>query len=204
MLAETAVCLANGEGGAIVVGVKNRAATVESAIAGVPSVYEIEELVRSIFENTAPAITVRPQVREITGKRVFILVVPKGAGVHSTRKGVYKIRLHDKCMPLAGDQLKGLRALREHYDWTAEPSGVGIESLSPAALERGAMLLRRSGHADLADLAEVDPEAFLRATGLLRDGQITRAAILLYGRPDALHATSSGVGRHSADQRVSG
>ncbi|WP_062355681.1 RNA-binding domain-containing protein [Herbidospora yilanensis] len=194
MLAETAVCFANGEGGAIVVGVKNRAPTAEAAIAGVPSAYEIEELVRSIFENTAPAITVRPQVREIAGKRVFILVVPKGVGVHSTRKGVYKIRLHDRCLPLAGDQLKGLRALRENYDWTAEPSGMGLESLSLAALERGAMLLRRWGHDDLADRAEADTEAFLQATGLLRDGQITRAAILLYGRPDALRRVSPGWG----------
>ncbi|WP_169807718.1 RNA-binding domain-containing protein [Herbidospora mongoliensis] len=186
MLAETAVCFANGEGGAIVIGVKNRAATAQDAVPGVPSNYQIEELVRAVYEKTAPAITVRPHVYEVEGKPVFVLVVPRGVGVHSTRQGVYKIRLHDGCMPLAGDQLRGLRALREHYDWTAFPSGLGLDSISPAALEEAATLLRRSDHDDLADLAERDPAAFLRATGLLPDGEVSRAAVLLYGRREAL------------------
>jgi ATP-dependent DNA helicase RecG len=90
-------------------------------------------------------------------------------------------------MPLGGDQLRGLRAMREQYDWTAQPSGVEVEGLSRAALERAAQLLRRAGADDLADLADRDPVAFCRATRLFAGGrQVSRAGILLYGSPAAL------------------
>lgn len=89
-------------------------------------------------------------------------------------------------MPLGGDQLRGLRTLREHYDWTAQPAGVELDGLSRAALERAASLLRRAGTDDLADLAERDPAGFCRATQLLVGDRLTRAAVLLYGTPTAL------------------
>ncbi|MFF9311136.1 RNA-binding domain-containing protein [Streptomyces sp. NPDC014748] len=188
LLAETAVCFANSEGGAIVIGVKDRAPDRASALPGVPSKYTPEELVDAIFERTSPAITCRPVVREVDGVRIIVLLVPKGSGVHSTSLGVYKIRLNDRCVPLGGDQLRGLRALREHYDWSAQPSGVGIEGLSRAALERAASLLFRSGYDDLARLAENDPTAFCKSTRLLSGDKVTRAAVLLYGNPGALRS----------------
>lgn len=189
LLAETAVCFANSEkGGAIVVGVKDRASSKALAIPGVPAKYTPEELVDAIFERTSPAITCRPIVREVEGSRVIALLIPKGSGVHSTTLGVYKIRLNDRCVPLAGDQLRGLRALREHYDWTAQPSNLGVEALSRAALERASMLLFRSGHDDLSRLADKDAAGFCKATRLLAGDRVTRAAILLYGTPQALRS----------------
>lgn len=188
LLAETAVCFANSEGGAIVIGVKDRAPSRVTALPGVPAKYTHEELVDAIFERTSPAITCRPVIREVDGVRVIILLVPKGSGVHSTSLGVYKIRLNDRCVPLGGDQLRGLRALREHYDWTAQPASLGVESLSRAALERAASLLVRSGYDDLARLAERDPAAFCKSTRLLVGDKVTRAAILLYGSPSALRS----------------
>jgi ATP-dependent DNA helicase RecG len=139
-----------GEGGAIVVGVRDRAPTRELAIPGVSDRVTPDQVTQAIFERTSPAITVRPVVRRVDGKVVLVLIVPRGAAVHSTTSGVYKIRVGSHCKPLAGDQLRGLRALREHYDWTAEPSGFGVDGLSRAALERAASLLRRAGADDLA------------------------------------------------------
>jgi ATP-dependent DNA helicase RecG len=186
LLAETAVCFANAGGGAIVVGVRDRAPTRDQAIPGVLAPRTPDQLVQAIFERTAPPITVRPAVREPDGRTVIVLVVPAGVAVHSTTAGVYKIRLGSQCLPLGGDQLRGLRAMRERYDWTAAPAGVGVEALSRAALERAAQLLRRAGTDDLADLAERDPAGFCRATRLLVGGEVARAAILLYGTPAAL------------------
>lgn len=186
MLAETAVCFANASGGAIVVGVRNRAPSRAQAIVGVPPAYTVESLVGDVFTGTSPSITVRPHEFTVDGARVVVLVVPPGAGVHSTSSGLYKVRVGDRCMPLEGDSLRGLRALREHYDWTAEPTAFGVEGLSRAALERAAALLRRTGHDDLADLAEHEPGEFCIATRLLVGGRLTRAAILLYGTTQAL------------------
>lgn len=123
-----------------------------------------------------------------------MLVVPEGRDVYSTTEGVYKIRLGEKCLPLEGQQLRGLRALRQKYDWSAEPSGFGPEALSRAALEQAARRLRDLGHAELADRARGDLPAFCDATGLTadRDGQVNRAAVLLYGNTEALRSLQDG------------
>ncbi len=186
MLAETAVCFANAEGGAIVLGVRNKAETRDLALPGVPQSYSGEDLAAIVFSQTSPAITPRPHQLDIDGKRIIVLVVPTGSGVHSTSSGVYKIRVADRCMPLEGDSLRGLRALREHYDWTAEASPFGVEGLSTAALERAALLLRRTGQDDLADMIDRNAHDFLGATRLLAEGRVTRAGILLYGTAYAL------------------
>ncbi|MBB0244017.1 hypothetical protein FNQ90_07815 [Streptomyces alkaliphilus] len=188
LLAETAVCFANSEGGAIVVGVRDRASDRGTALRGVPPKYSAEELVEAIHQRTSPAITCRPVVREVDDRRVIVLLVPRGSGVHSTSLGVYKVRLNDRCVPLGGDQLRGLRTLREHYDWTAQPSDVGVEGLSRGSLERAASLLFGSGYDDLARLAESDPTAFCKSTRLMVGDKVARAAVLLYGTPGALRS----------------
>jgi ATP-dependent DNA helicase RecG len=73
MLAETAVCFANADGGAIVVGVRDRASTREQAIPGIPARRTADQLVQAIYERTAPPITVRPVVRQPSGKTVIVL-----------------------------------------------------------------------------------------------------------------------------------
>jgi ATP-dependent DNA helicase RecG len=191
LLAETAVCFANADGGAIIVGVRDKAASRAAALPGVPPKYTAEELVSAVFERTSPSITCRAVMRRVDDVNVVILVVPQGTGVHSTTQGIYKIRLHDHCVPLSGGELRGLRALREHYDWTAEPSTLGIEALSRGALERAANILRGSGHDDLARLANTNPTDFCRSTRLMAGERVTRAAILLYGTPDALRSEIS-------------
>lgn len=185
LLAETAVCFANAEGGAIVVGVRDRAATRAEAIPGVGG-YTAEQMIDMIFERTAPSVTCRAAAMDVDGRRVVALLVPASESVHSTTQGVYKFRLNDRCVPLVGDRLRGLRALREHYDWTAESSGLDVGSLSRAALEKAAERLTLAGHDDLAKLALEAPRDFCVATGLMAGDQVTRAAILLYGTPVAL------------------
>ncbi|MPQ97758.1 hypothetical protein GB931_07450 [Modestobacter sp. I12A-02628] len=189
LLAETAVCFANGEGGAIVIGVKDHAPTRAEAITGVDTRrFPLEEMVRNIHQRTSPAVTVRPLAREPDGKTVYVLVVPRGHGVHGTTQGVYKYRFGDQCLPLRGEQLRGLRTVRERYDWSAGSSGCGIEALSRAAMERAATLLRLNGHTDLAHLAETDPVEYCRNTSLLVGDELTRAAVILFGTPDAIRS----------------
>jgi ATP-dependent DNA helicase RecG len=189
LLAETAVCFANAAGGTIVIGVRDKAATREDALVGVdPTRYPVEDLVRAIFDRTSPSITPQATLRAIDDRIVYGLRIRQGNGVHSTTEGVYKIRVGDRCVPLEGEDLRGLRTIREHYDWSAQPSGVEVSALSRAAFERAATRLRAIGNDDLALLAEQDPSAFLQATRLLTKGEVTNAAVLLYGSPPALHS----------------
>jgi ATP-dependent DNA helicase RecG len=191
-LAESVVCFSNGPTeGAVVIGVRNKAPNRHEAIPGIDSGrWDIADLVGQVHARTSPSVTCRPTVLDIDGKLVYVLVVPEGRDVYSTTEGVYKIRLDDKCLPLEGQQLRGLRALRQKYDWSAEPSGFGPQALSRAALEQAARRLRDLGHDEIAAMAEDDVPAFCDATGLSasQGGQVNRAAVLLYGSTDALRA----------------
>lgn len=193
-LAETVVRFSNGPSeGAIVIGVRNKAATRDEAIAGVDATrWEVQDLVQQILARTSPSITVRPTVLDIDGKVIYVLAVPEGRTVYSTTEGIYKMRLHDRCMPLEGEQLRGLRALRQNYDWSADPSEYDAASLSRAALERAARRLRDIGQDETAALADSDPVAFCRATGLWTGTGVNRAAILLYGTTSARNPCPSG------------
>ena len=189
-LAESAVCFANGEGGVLLIGVRDRAATRADAIVGVDvAKWSIDELVANVHSRTSPSITPYPYVLEVDGRTVYALGIARGSDVYSTTEGVYKIRLQDRCLPLEGQQLRGLRALRQGHDWSAEACGAEWKDLSRAALERGARLLALAGQDELARLAGSDPAAFCKATGLAAvDGTPNRAAVLLYGDPAALRA----------------
>ncbi|MDZ7578929.1 MAG: ATP-binding protein [Candidatus Nanopelagicales bacterium] len=190
-LAETAVCLANADGGCLVIGVRNKALSRMDALPGVPDTCDVPEIVDAIFSRTSPPITLIPAVREVEGRRLILAVVRPTGSVHCTTSGVYKIRLNNKCQPLHGEQLRGLQSLRGQYDWTAGPSGVSTSELSRAALERASVLLQEKGHDDLAQLAEAQPEEFCRARKLIAsDGSLTRAAVLLFGNAGALRAIS--------------
>jgi ATP-dependent DNA helicase RecG len=191
-LAESAVCFANGPSeGALVLGVRNRARDRQEAVTGVDTGrWHVHSLIQQIHARTSPAITCRATALDVDGKVVYVLVVPEGRDVYSTTEGVYKTRLHDRCMPLEGQQLRGLRALRQQYDWSAQPSGFDESALSRAALEQAARRLREIGSDDLGLLAETDVAAFCDATGLRQSGSghVNKAAVLLYGNTDALQS----------------
>jgi ATP-dependent DNA helicase RecG len=189
-LAETAVAFANSEGGVLVLGIRDRAATRADALVGVDvHKWPIADFVTKLHARTSPPITVQPHTIEVDGKVVYAIGVPEGRDVYSTTEGVYKIRLNDQTAPLEGQQLRGLRSLRQGVDWSAERAQAEWTDLSRAALERGSELLALVGQDELSRLALSDVPAFGRATGLeAKGGGPNRAAILLYGAPASLRA----------------
>ena len=70
MAVDMAVCMANGGGGTVVLGVRDRIVGRSQAIVGVPAKAEPHQLKRDIYERTAPKLT--PEVQE--------LPVPEGTG----------------------------------------------------------------------------------------------------------------------------
>lgn len=186
-LADTAACLANGRGGVIVLGVRNKAPDRATALQGADSVrYPVETLRREIYNRTRPGLPVDALEETPDGVRIIFIRVPVGVEIYSTTGGNFKHRVGDQCQPLDAITMRGLRAARGSYDWTAEASGVGVERISSVALDDAAARLRRGGHPDLAAVAERDPRQFLRDTGLVDGDRVRRAGVLLYGDEQAL------------------
>ena len=186
LLAETAACLANAQGGVIILGVRDAAPTRGEAIQGVPTAYTPEGVRLAIYNGTAPPLTVVVHERDLDGKRLMLVDVPVGAVVHATTAGGYKWRVEDHCEPIEPDTMRAIASARGTYDWSEELSDFGPEALSPAALAAAAERLRDAGHDELGRQADEDREQFLRSCELLSGGRVRRAAILLYGGERAL------------------
>lgn len=189
LIAETAICLANSNGGVIVLGVRDRASTREEALQGADAIeYSADALRIAVHQRTRPAMSVDVSEVDIDGIRIVFIRIARGTVVYATSDGVYKRRVGDQCQPIGGDEMRQLQAARGQYDWSAEPSGLGIDAISRTALAAAGDYLRRAGRAELADSAERDPAQFLSDCELLVDGDVRRAGIVLYGRGEAVQA----------------
>jgi|GEM_PF-2373750 len=186
LVAETAACLANAQGGVIALGIRDSAASREEAIQGVPSAYSPEGIRLAVYNGTSPSLTVAVHERAVDGRRLLLVDVPIGAVVHATTIGAYKWRVEDRCEPIGPDAMRSISAARGTYDWSGAISEFGPDALSTAALAAAADRLRDVGHDELARQADEDREQFLRSCELLERGRVKNAAVVLYGGEHAL------------------
>jgi ATP-dependent DNA helicase RecG len=101
VLREYVVCLANGRGGTIVLGVRERTRGITQAIEGIGE-YDATPLRRGIYDGTDPHVLVELQELPIAGKGVLLVHVPRGIPPHTTSEGLAKIRVGKDCQPLTG------------------------------------------------------------------------------------------------------
>jgi ATP-dependent DNA helicase RecG len=190
MIAETAACLANGNGGVIAIGVRDAAKTRAEALQGAdPSRYSVDAVRLAVHRGTLPSLTVDPTEWDEDGCRLLLVRVPRGAVVHGTSSGTYKRRVVDQCRPIGEAEMRGLQATRGQYDWSEGLSEFGMDDVSPAALARASERLRDAGSDDQADLVDGDPGHFLANCDLLDGPLLRRAGVLLYGGAEALRGT---------------
>jgi ATP-dependent DNA helicase RecG len=187
MAVDMAVCMANGGGGTIVLGVRDRVVGRPHAILGVPASAEPHQLKREIYERTAPKLT--PEVLELvvpegTG-RLFLMQVYGGLPPYTTTAGAGTVRRGKDCVPLTGDLRDRLMVERGETDVTAVPVTEPVEALlSPAALERLRNMARQEqAPADMLRKTDLD---FLGALDVLRDGRLTKAGLLIAGNAEAI------------------
>ena len=185
LLAESAACLANHDGGALLVGVADDRA---GAAAFVGTALEPAWLRARIRELTLPALTVAIDVLDEPEARLLLVRIGRNAGSEPHAAVVSKnggrrtpLRVGTGCHDMATlAELLTWSQERSGFDWSAMPSGRPVAAARPAAVAALRDLLRASGDDDrhrLADLADVD---LLRRLQLLRDdGTLTRAGALL-------------------------
>lgn len=184
---DMAVCMANGGGGTVVLGVRDRVVGRSKAIVGVPLSADPYQLKRDIYERTAPKLT--PEILELpvpegTG-RLFVMQVYGGLPPYTTSAGSGTVRRGKDCVPLTGDLRDRLMVERGGSDVTAVTIAEPVESLlSAAALERLRDMARQEqAPADMLRKSDLD---LLAALELLRDGRLTRAGLLIAGKADAI------------------
>jgi hypothetical protein len=101
---EAVVCMANGGGGTVVVGVNDKKVGRRNSIVGVPADLDVNRLKRAVYDGTDPRLT--PTIEEIavpegTG-RLVVLQVHAGTPPYTDTRGNAKIRVGKDCQPLTG------------------------------------------------------------------------------------------------------
>jgi len=184
---EAVICMANGGGGTVVVGVNDKKVGRKDAILGVPADLDVNLLKRSIYDGSDPKLT--PTIEELavsegTG-RLIVLQVHAGMPPYTDTKGNGKIRVGKDCQPLTGSMRRQAMAGTGETDITAieVPGRIG-ELVSAAGMERlRSIAAREQAPAELLRKSDAD---LLGSIRLIRRGQLTRGGLLLVGKEEAI------------------
>jgi len=181
---EAVVCLANARGGTIILGVADGKRTRREAIQGVGPL-DANDLRRRIYDGTEPRILVDIEELIEPEGRLLLIRVPRGMPPHTTTDGVGKIRVGKECKPLTGSDLSRLLFAGGQRDLTAETlPGATLADLDPDQIKLLQRTIETEGGSE--GLVGLSPEELLRNLELVRDGEVTLAAVLLLGRSPAL------------------
>lgn len=187
LLVDASICLANGGGGVIVVGVKDDVLGRKGAIIGVPANVELGKLRTGIYDGTEPKVNVTLEefaVPEGTG-RLVLVHVHAGKPPYMDTSGKGTIRMEDVCQPLTPSIIQHMLSQAGEADFTAaEIDGSTGDLISAAAMER----LRKTAAIENAatDLLKQSDDDLLASLGLIKNGRHTRAGLLLVGKPEAI------------------
>lgn len=182
-----AICMANGGGGAVVFGVNDKATGRAKAIIGVPPEIDVNRLKKAVYDSTDPKLT--PVFQEITVPegtgRLIVMQIYPGMPPYTDTSGQGTIRIGKDCQPLTGTLRRRIMVETGETDFTAiEVAGRPESLISAAAMER----LRESAAREKApdDLLRQSDRDLLGGIGLIRNGRLLRAGLLLTGTADAI------------------
>lgn len=191
-LVETVVCLANGGGGTLIIGVDDDG-TVRGARPRHGKTTDPRRVEALVSNSTRPALGARAELEDVGGKLVLVLRVPPASIPTATAAGRYLRRAlggdgRPACVPMFVYE-QGAHGLTQDPS-SAVVTGATMKDLDPLEIHRFRRFARESGgRGDLA-LSELGDEDLCRALGGLdANGTVRgvrRLALLLFGREDAL------------------
>lgn len=185
---QMAICMANGGGGTVVLGVNDKAIGRAKAILGVPPEVDVNRLKKAIYDCTDPKLT--PVFQELTVAegtgRIIVMQVYIGLPPYTDTSGQGTIRVGKECQPLTCTLRRKIMVETGETDFTAGDVPETAETLiSASAIERLRAAAAREKAPD--DLLQKTDRDLLGAIGLIRSGRLLRAGLLLAGNAEAIH-----------------
>ena len=143
-----------------------------------------------IAENTEPKTTFRNIFELMTERgRIIMFEIPAAAkGIPISWKGHYYARAGESLTALSIDKQDQIRNQTVDEDWSVElVNEATVEDLDPEALAvaKKAFLTKYGNRIEEATMEGWSINTFLEKLQLVRNGKITKAAILLLGKPES-------------------
>lgn len=194
-LIEAVVCLANGRGGMLMIGVED-----DGRITGARPRHDgitVPARVQALIANkTIPPVAATVDLVEMAGMPVLAIEVEDASRVVGTSGGLYVRRAlrvdgRPECVPYPAHEMLAHEIDRGALDYASLPAhGAGWDDLDPREFDRFRTLVGRAGAAGDAQLASLTDLDIARALGVVTfaDGEPrpTTGAVLLFGQPEAL------------------
>lgn len=194
-LVEAVVCMANGRGGVLLVGVEDDG-TVTGARPRHGSVTHPTRVQALIANQTVPPVSVEVSLVESHAMPVLAIAVENSQRVVGTQSGKYVRRAlradgTPQCVPFPAHEMLAHEIDRGALDYAALPArGATWDALDPREFDRFRGLVALAGGAGDGQLAGLSDLDIARALGVVRysDGELfpTIGALLLFGRPGPL------------------
>lgn len=181
-LAHDCVCLANGSGGVLLIGIEDGETRPPAGQRIDPPL--LDRVRRRVSELTVN-VQVLPEVRRNeNGGEVLVLSIPRSSGVASTTDGRYFLRVGDTCRPVVGDDVLRLANERPSMPWELQTSANVVRpEASRASVSRLTAALRASDRVK-PSVKEKSDDELLDHYGLATGGVLTNLGVLLVGTPE--------------------
>lgn len=183
IIVENCVAMANGGGGSIVVGIKDKVKGKQNAILGIPNDVDQFDIMKKVYERTDPHITPQAEIINVeygTGK-VLVVNVYAGNPPYTETNGSAKIRIGKSSEPMTGSIRGSILTERGESDFTAELTDENYRDvISPSAMEKVREIMEKERASD--ELRAMSDEDLLSSIGALKDNRLTKGALLLVGK----------------------
>ncbi len=188
-MTRAAACLANGQGGVLLLGVQDDGIVV-GARPRHGDVTDPHRVAALIQNTTEPPLAVAVSLDVVDDRQVVRIEVPRAdPGPVGTRDGVFTKRVIDtmgrpQCLPMTAHEIVSMGMVTRGQDYAAAVArGAAMSDLDPLEFDRFRALAGSSGD-QFGSLSDVD---ILKALGLvpLRD-PISLGAVLLFGTASAV------------------
>jgi len=180
------VCIANGGGGTVVFGIADKVKG-RQAILGVPAEVDINRLKKAVYDQTDPKIMPvfeELRVPEGTG-RLPIMQIHPGMPPYTDTSGLGSIRIGKDCQPLTGTLRRKIAVETGETDFSAEAIPGTVENfLSASAMEKLRTHAKKEKAPD--DLLRLTDRELLETLGLVKNGTLTKAGLLIAGKEEVL------------------
>jgi ATP-dependent DNA helicase RecG len=175
----------------LVFGVNNRTRTVVGT-GYRPDGEQLESLKHQILCGTQPSLTFRTiRVVNHANGRVILFEIPAAPqGLPVSWQGHYYARAGESLIPLSIDKQDSIRRQDSLLDWTAQTvADAELTDLLPKAVDvaRQAFAQKNSSRIPKETISSWSDEELLTHLGLITKHGITRAALLLLGKPESVY-----------------
>ncbi len=183
--ARTICAMLNHRGGRVVFGVAPDGRMIGQLV----SDRTVEEVAQELGEIEPPVFPSIERVDFAEGRQLLVVTAQPGSGQPYAYRGQAYRRVGNTSRQLSREEYNRILLERLHGDqrWENQPAaGWSVADLDGAEIARTLEESIRRGRAD--DPGTRDPAEMLRGFGLMKDGRLLRAAVVLFGRPERIEA----------------